>query len=398
MMALPSWKSFPFFDVEEVHAPRSDDQEERSLFDNDITSVATGSDNLFLGTSNGEIRIISPTFKTVRSFKAYDTASVRLLRQIESTSLLVSVAEDLSSEPVLKVWALDRSEKKRGEDGQPRCLSETKISNGRKLFPVSAFVVLRDLSQVAVGFANGAVTIIRGDLIHDRGSKQRTVFESEEPITGLEVREGGITTLYIATTSKMVTLAIAGRGQGSPPKTLDNNGCGVGCMTMDRETNDVIVARDDAIYSYGSSGRGRPYAFEGPKTLVKTFRDYVALVCPPRVAQMSKSKTYRRLGADQMDDLFNTSSFSLLDPDLKFIAFTESLSSQAKEVFNVWGDLYLVTVDGKVRYHDSCAKYHPLTILVISISREESSAKVRHPLPETPVFVRHQSSAEIWSG
>ena len=209
-------------------------------------------------------------------------------------------------------------------------------------------MVLQDLSQVAVGFANGAVTIIRGDLIHDRGTKQRTVFESEEPITGLQVREGANTTLFIATTSKLVTLAIAGRGQGLPPKTIDNTGCGVGCMTVDQDTKDIIVARDDAIYSYGPSGRGQPYAFEGPKTKINVFKEYVALVCPPRVAQMSKSKAFRRLGADQIEDLFSTSSFSLLDTDLRFIAHTESLSSQVKEVFSVWGDLFLATIDGKV--------------------------------------------------
>ncbi|KKY27486.1 putative vacuolar protein sorting protein [Phaeomoniella chlamydospora] len=359
-MALPAWKTFPFFNVEEVSLPATgneDGEDGSSILNNDVTALTTGSDTLFLGTAEGTIRILSSSFKEIRSFNAYDSASIRLLRQIESTSLLVSVAEDLSSEPVLKVWALDQSEKRGATDGGPKCLSTTKISNGRKLFPVSAFVVLQDLSQVAVGFANGGVTVIRGDLIHDRGTRQRTVFESEEPITGLQVREAGITTLYIATTSKIVTLAIAGRGQGSPPKTLDNSGCGVGCMAMDPETKDIIVARDDAIYSYGPGGRGQPYAFEGPKTLVKVYRDYVALVCPPRVAQMSKSKAFRRLGADQMDDLFSTSSFSLLDPDLRYIGHTESLSTAVKEVFSVWGDLFLVTIDGKLyRYREKSLK------------------------------------------
>ena len=214
-------------------------------------------------------------------------------------------------------------------------------------------VVLEDLSQVAIGFTNGTVTVIRGDLIHDRGTRQRTVFESDDSITGLEVREGGITTLYIATTGKISTLAIAGRGQGSPAKTLDNNGCGVGCMTIDADTRDLLVARDDAVYTYGPSGRGQPYAFDGPKTLIKSYRDYIALVCPPRVAQVSKSKAFRRLGADQMNDLFSTSSFTLLDPDLRYIAHTESLSSSVKEVFSVWGDLFLVTTEGRVyRYKE----------------------------------------------
>lgn len=207
---------------------------------------------------------------------------------------------------------------------------------------------MEDLTQVAVGFANGAVTIIRGDLIHDRGTKQRTVFESQEPITGLQIREGHATTLYIATTGRIANLVISGRGLGQPARTVDSQGCGVGCMSTDQETKDIIIARDDAVYYYGPNGRGPSFAFDGPKKLITTFKEYVGLVCPPRVAQVSKSKTYRRLGGNEMKDLFTTSSFSLLETDLRYIAHTESLSSQVKEVFSAWGELFLMTSDGKV--------------------------------------------------
>ena len=85
-----------------------------------------------------------------------------------------------------------------------------------------------NLSQLAVGFANGAVTLIRGDLINDRGAKQRTVFESEEPITGVEFREGPTTLLYLATTGRILTFTISGKGQGQPDMVLEDTGCGVG--------------------------------------------------------------------------------------------------------------------------------------------------------------------------
>ena len=55
------------------------------------------------------------------------------MKQIEGTALLVTIAEDLSNEPVLKVWALDKAEKK---TGGPKCLSTLDIHNGRKQFPV----------------------------------------------------------------------------------------------------------------------------------------------------------------------------------------------------------------------------------------------------------------------
>jgi vacuolar protein sorting-associated protein 11 len=269
------------------------------------------------------------------------------MKQVQGTSLLVTIAEDLSSEPILKVWALDKLDKK---TGVPTCTSTLQIQNGRKQFPISAFAALDDLSQLAVGFANGAVTVVRGDLIHDRGTRQRTVFESEEPITGIEFREAHMTTLYIATTSRIATLVISGRGQGQPPRTLDENGCSVNCMALNRETNDVIISRDDALYYYGPSGKGPTYPFECPKKMVTVFNDYVAVVATSQPSQVAKSSSLRTFGAATApaDNLFHGSRLTLLDPNLRFNAFEVVLASQVKFMFSEWGDLFILTIDGKV--------------------------------------------------
>ncbi|KAL8905741.1 MAG: hypothetical protein Q9207_002455 [Kuettlingeria erythrocarpa] len=221
------------------------------------------------------------------------------------------------------------------------------------LLQISAFAALDNLSQLAVGFANGSVTVIRGDLINDRGAKQRTVFESEEPITGVEFRDGPTTTLYLATTGRILTLTISGRGQGQPAKNLEDHGCGVGCMTVDSKSGDIIVARDDAIYTYGVNGRGPSYAYEGPKQLVSVFHDFVALATAPKAEPTSKPSVLRRFVGSQANDLYRTSTFALLDTDLKYVAHTESLVAQVRTIFAEWGDLFLLTLDGKLfRYHE----------------------------------------------
>ncbi|KAF2667692.1 vacuolar protein sorting-associated protein 11 [Microthyrium microscopicum] len=348
-MALSSWKAFRFFDVSEV----SLGDEERSLFSdqNNVTCVTTGSDNVFFGSSDGTVRILSSAFKIIRSFKAHESGSTTQMKQVHGTHLLVTVAEDLSNEPVLKVWALDKVEKK---SGTPRCQCTLSIHNGRKQFPISAFAALDDLSQLAVGFANGSVTVVRGDLIHDRGARQRTVFEGEEPITGIEFREGNITTLYIATTGRISTLVISGRGQGQPARTLEDTGCGVGCMTIDNNTRDVVVAREDGIYYYGLHGRGPVFAYEGPKQSISIFKDYVAVVSPPQATRTTSTVAraaaapLRALGIHQADDPFSSSSFTVLNPDLKFIAHQESVKSQIRLLFMEWGNLFMLTLDGKI--------------------------------------------------
>lgn len=200
---------------------------------------------------------------------------------------------------------------------------------------------------MAVGFANGAVTLIRGDLKNDRGAKQRTIYESEEPITGVEFREGSkLTTLYVSTTSRILTLVISGKGQGQQPRTLENSGCAVGCMKLDRRTGNIVVAREDAIYNYGLNGRGRTVAFNCPKSQAVLFNDYLAIVSPPRTLTSASKQS---VGSNSGGESYRSTTLTIIDPDLRYIAFSEPLLGSVKTVFYQWGDLFVLATDGKVR-------------------------------------------------
>lgn len=309
-----------------------------------------GSNNILVGTDDGTVNCLDQNFKLARSWRAHEAGSVNNIKQIPNTSYVLTLAEDLIHEPELKVWNLDQTERK---SGHPKLLCTLTVQNARKNFPVSALAVTEDLAQLAVGFANGAVTVVRGDFIHDRGTKQRTVFESDEPITGLEFREAQVTALYIATTSRILALAITGNRQGTPARTLDDHGCDVGCMTLDPRTNDIIVARDDALYTYDLRGKAAPpYPYEGAKKLVTVLKDYVLVVSPPNT-NLTRTVPLRAFGGAQAEDIFNTSSFSILNTNFKFIAYQDTLSSEVKTLFSIWGDIYLLTIDGKLhRYHE----------------------------------------------
>lgn len=216
---------------------------------------------------------------------------------------------------------------------------------------ISAFAALDDLTQIAVGFANGAVTVIRGDLVHDLGTKQRIVYESEEPVTGVQLTtQDTSTTLFISTTSRILQLALSKRGQGSPPKTIEDSGCAAGCMTIDPKTEDVVVARDDAIYTYRLDGRGPPRAYESPKRLVAMHGDYIAVAGPSSVSSSRDPEALRRrFGSATADGLFNAWTFVLLEPDLRVIGHTETLISPVRFIVEAWGDLFTITEEGKVR-------------------------------------------------
>ncbi|KAI9666733.1 MAG: hypothetical protein M1831_001508 [Alyxoria varia] len=347
-MALASWKAFKFFNASEVNLHDSDGL---SLFKNgEVTSTCAGTSSLFAGTSNGRVFQLSQAFKIIRAFDASEGgAPITHMTQPNGTQFMLTVAEDLSNDPVLKMWALDKPEKK---TGLPQCLATVNIQNGRQQFPISAFATLDDITQLAFGFANGAVTVLRGDLIHDRGTKQRTIFESPEPITGVEFRRGNTIALYIATTGRLLTVILSGRGQGQPARTLEENGCAVGCMTVDTSTRDVILARDDAIYYYGLHGRGSCYSCDGQKTLLKSHKDYVIYACPSSSTSLSRS-TLASFQPGRSGDVSQNTTFTILNTDFQFIAHTETVSSQIQRCFTVWGSLFLVTEDGRVlRYEE----------------------------------------------
>lgn len=196
-----------------------------------------------------------------------------------------------------------------------------------------------------MGFANGAVTVIRGDLIHDLGTKQRIIYESDEPITGVELHvEGGLTTLFIATTSRILKLIISGKGHGQPPKTVEDAGCGVGCMAVDNKTGQIVVGREDAFYYYTLDGRGPPVAYEAPKKLIAVHQDYIALVSPPALTGETDAMSRRFWGA-AADSIY---TFTLIHPELRIVAHSETVLSDVKHIFQLWGDLYTLTQEGKV--------------------------------------------------
>lgn len=109
--------------------------------------MCSGSENLFIGSVDGHVRILSQAFKVVRDYKAHDTGSITQIKQVDGTALLVTISEDLSNEPVLKVWALDQTDKK---TGAPKCLSTLGIHNGRKQFPVGRLLEVESLRNALI--------------------------------------------------------------------------------------------------------------------------------------------------------------------------------------------------------------------------------------------------------
>lgn len=181
------------------------------------------------------------------------------------------------------------------------------------------------------------------------------MYESEDPVTGVQLvidEKQKLTTLFVSTTSRILKLGLSRKGQGLPPKTVEDIGCALGCMTRDPASDDIVVARDDAVYTYTIEGRGPPRAYESPKSQIGIYKEYVALACPPSSNSNKDSDAMRRrFGSSTTSALFNASSFVLLDMDLRVIGHTETLMSPVRFLVEIWGDYFTILQDGKVSEH-----------------------------------------------
>ena len=71
-------------------------------------------------------------------------------------------------------------------------------------------------------------------------------------------------------------------------------------------------------------------------------------VAPNNSNTMPRSNPLRAFGVGAADDAFNTSTFTILNTELRYVAHQEQLTSQVQYVVSEWDDLFVFTIDGKV--------------------------------------------------
>ncbi|KAF3156781.1 hypothetical protein EYR41_003688 [Orbilia oligospora] len=342
-MASKIWKTFTFFDASTTRLPVDD-----FLGQDQITCLCSGMRCIFLGLSNGSIVTLSPKYRKSLAWKAHESRPITHAKYLESRQILVTISEDLREPPEMKVWILKDSNKK---EFSFQLLSTLRI-NVQSIFPMTCFSTTEDLSDVAAAFANGVIVLVRGDLVHDRGTKQRTIFESDEPITGIQfANENGTCALYVTTIERVMTIKTSIRGHIPPPRVLETAGCALGCLTMDEVSGSVLVARNDALYYYGQDGRGPCYAYEGSKSFAGSFGEYVVLLLPPQAPSTGPTNTAansRHHISAKRDNFFEVNTLVVLDTDLQFIAHIEAFTGGVRGIVYEWGAIHILTSDYKM--------------------------------------------------
>ncbi|WWC88408.1 uncharacterized protein L201_003319 [Kwoniella dendrophila CBS 6074] len=406
--SAPQWRSFTFFDVNDVkdnddlaQSPRSI----RSLTQPLILTPTSPNSPLnpsLIISSSSNITILDRHFNVERTFKAWELNG-RATALIEAGGLLLAIGEEDGSRwPVLKIWDLTREEKKKpttkeanGNSSSPKerergpiLVRNTRIQHGQRPHPVSSIALTSNLSHLAIGLGDGTVLLYKHLLQSLTTSptslnslpKARVIHESNEPITGLGFREPNYSSsptshqssgssssnigisLFIVTTNRILSAPVSGnsKGSSSETRTIDELGCGLGCAIMDWRRKEMIVARDEAIYLYNNEGRGACYAYEGPKSSIAIYQHNLIIISPPFYPSAnSASATVRHYVSKQSNittssnGVSNTSTsdiskVTVFDLQNKLISYSGTYRDGVREVFCQWNGIFVFGGNGKL--------------------------------------------------
>lgn len=223
------------------------------------------------------------------------------------------------------------------------------MSNGDNTFPITAFDITSDYSTIALGFADGTVILVRGDIIHDRGSRQRVVYDGSGPITGLAIHESSkdVPVLFVATVNRILTVSTTGKNSGKPEKVLEKNkGADLGCTCYDPMTGLFAVARSDSVSFYTPRGRGPSFAFDISKKKIFPFKQYIIIISSSSGTNSAADGSSLSNILGSVDDVYTTSRLLIVDSVNQYIAYTGQISQGIKDIFVQWGKLQVLGADG----------------------------------------------------
>ncbi|CAG2230700.1 PEP5 [Mytilus edulis] len=335
MAAFLQWRRFNFFDKEVVKDPETSQTYDK-LKDINISASVSGRGQLIFGDHDGYLHMLNRELQ-INSFKAYEIR-VSHLFQMKQHNLLISIGEDEQGvNPLIKVWNLEKMEK-----GIPNCTRISRAIPANKPTPVTCLAAHECLNWMAVGFENGSVIVLKGDITKDRHSKSKVVYENSKPITGLAMKTSGKNIiLFVTTGGSVISINISAKQEQKT--TLEDFGCCSSCSVMTDHTQDnqLVIGRQDAVYFYQPDGRGPCLAFEGEKLQLHWFRGYLIVVG-------KENKGLPRapiLGGQTLE----MNIVSVYDIQNKFIAYTAPYADVIS-ILCEWGSVYILSGDRKL-YH-----------------------------------------------
>ena len=361
-MSISTWRQFPFFEGTPIKDPYYGSEADALYSDPALTAISNAGDFIAIATYKSTVKLINNEFNKRLEFQCYEEGwtinkmtffephkqKSRPLRQ--QSSFLVTIAERQGYPVSLKLWdlkkLLDPKFNFKAFDFNSSFHTKCDISNGPNNYPMTCFANSNDYSILSFGFANGSVILVRGDILHDKGYRQRLIYESKDPITSIHFKDDQ--TLFVTTISKIFTLSTLGQNNGKIDKMIDDkNGADVDCtdiqitISSGTTSTNLLVAREDCFQFYNMRGKTHSLQMKVRKRNVFIYKNRYLLFLTHLESDLSYASD------------FTNNKLMVLDLKNNFIVFNQSFSGEIKDIFAVWNDLYVLLTDGSLlRLHE----------------------------------------------
>lgn len=333
---LASWRQFQFYESVPLRDPLLGS--DAPLYADPTLSAAVplGKGRLAVAVRANVIKVVDLNRSKVEyAFQAFEEGYQINHLEVAGRGFLVAVAEQVGRPSLIRVYRLDALPVDDGGSYH----AAVEVKNGNNTFPISAVCISRDLACIAVGFVNGRILLIRGDLSRDRGSRQRIIYEDpgKEPLTSL-CFNADATVCFASTTSRVMLFGTTGRNNGQPDLVLEaKKGVDLHCGTFNKFTGEYVCVIDDSLVFFGVNGERRSVAVDVPavQRIFPIDEDRVLVVLQ---AEYSQSTVL------EVEELSQSNANKVIIVDLrnKIIAFNVFISSAVVDIFQT-DCIYLLT-------------------------------------------------------
>ena len=338
-----SWPTVKFFDSDELKDPDTQQPFDK-LKDITITCCTCGRGQMLFGDGEGKMHILS-SLREMLSYQAYELR-VHIVYQLKQRNIFVTVGDDEDLQPLIKVWNCDKRDKS-GSPGMARSI-RVSVPGAKTQCSVTAICAHENTNIMAVGFKDGSVLLLKGNITRDRISKNRVIHRELEPgvhITGLGFKPVDPNVVLMYSTNRAVYSYVIGENaEGGKETEVALGGCELNCCTLADHTQDhnFVVAKGETIYFATPSVLGQCLVFDGAgeKVMLRWYRGYLIVVATG--GKMSRHVSSSVPGAKDPMTIF------IYDVQNKFAAYQFTYPCRVIDVLSEWGCIIVLLRDGKI--------------------------------------------------
>jgi hypothetical protein len=288
---MASWRRLSFFD-------ESSQTDPSGLLERASAVCALADGGIIVGEADGTCHSLNGALAVRVTFAAHSGGVTHLL-QPRSSALVVSLGlEHEAGVPraYLRAWRLGADE--------ATCVRHLRV------FPVVAKATIgaaaastssepaitcccaaADLSQIALGLADGSVQLLRCDkFLSDKFLSFKPLASIAAALPGAPAAVTNVafcyaqganhppTDLWVVTSDALLSVSAAGLRSETSLVLAEGGGAAPECACVSDMRGQLVLGRPEAIYLYGADERGATYGFDMPKRCVLAFGGYLVVI------------------------------------------------------------------------------------------------------------------------